>query len=68
MRITNSLRLTDKHLEFHKRAQGGEFIYASGELKEMWAFVFAYQVLVPPLQAVPFNRNLIYLAKSGPLS
>lgn len=38
MGIANSLRLTDKQRvgkEFHKRARGGGFICASGDLKEM---------------------------------
>lgn len=38
MCITDSLRLTDKHLEFHKRARGG--------------FISGHQVWVNPLQAV----------------
>lgn len=45
--ITNSLCLTAKHLEFHKRAPGGEFIHASGGFKETRAFIFTYQLGVP---------------------
>lgn len=45
--ITDSLRLTDKHLQFHKRARGG--------------FISAHQLWVNPLQAVLQKPHLFFL-------
>lgn len=44
--ITDSLRLTDKHLQFHKRARGG--------------FISAHQLWVNPLQAVLQKPHLVF--------
>lgn len=46
--ITDSLRLTDKHLQFHKRARGG--------------FISAHQLWVNPLQAVLQKPHLVFLS------